>query len=124
MTDISDIRNIAVIGAGVQGHKIAQVALMAGFEKVFLNSRTMQSINRAVKNIINSKSVGLKVLEAKGLLKEGESAKSLSDKLVKEIDLKKAVEGADFVIEAVPEIMKLKQEIFKKMGEFSPDQTI
>ncbi len=124
MNDISDIRNIAVIGAGVQGHKIAQVALLAGFEKVILNSRTMQSIDRAVENIINSKSVGLKVLEAKGLLKEGESAKSLSDKLVKEIDLKKAVESVDFVIEAVPEILKLKQEIFKKMGEFSPDHTI
>ncbi len=124
MTDISDIRNIAVIGAGVQGHKIAQVVLMAGFEKVILNSRTMQSIDKAVEKIINSKSVGLKVLEAKGLLKEGESAESLLDKLVKELDLKKTVEGADFVIEAVPEILKLKQEIFKKLGEFSPDHTI
>ncbi len=124
MVDISDIRNIAVIGAGVQGHKIAQVALMAGFDKVILNSRTMQSIERAVDQIINSKSVGLKLLESKGLLKEDQTTEILMSKLVKETDLKKAVQDADFVIEAVPEILKLKQEIFKKMGEFSPDETI
>ena len=124
MVDISNIRNVAVIGAGVQGNKIAQVALMAGFDKVILNSRTMQSIERAVEQIINSKSVGLKVLESKGLLKEDQTTETLLSKLVKEVDLRKAVEDADFVIECVPEIMKLKQEIFKKMGEFSPDHTI
>ena len=124
MVDINNIRNIAVIGAGVQGHKIAQIALMAGFEKVILNSRTMQSIERAVDQIINSKSVGLKVLESKGHLQEGQTTENLLKNLIKQADLKKAVEDADFVIEAVPEIMKLKQEIFKKMGEFSPDHAI
>ncbi|MCK4369557.1 MAG: 3-hydroxyacyl-CoA dehydrogenase family protein, partial [Candidatus Lokiarchaeota archaeon] len=124
MVDISNIKNVAVIGAGVQGHKIAQVALMAGFDKVILNSRTTQSIERAVEQIINSKSVGLKVLESKGHLKENQTTETLLSKLVKEVDLRKAVEDADFVIECVPEILKLKQEIFKKMGEFSPDHTI
>ncbi|MFX1451877.1 MAG: 3-hydroxyacyl-CoA dehydrogenase family protein [Promethearchaeota archaeon] len=124
MVDISNVRNVTVIGAGVQGHKIAQVALMAGFDKVFLNSRTIQSIEKAVNQIINSKSHGLKVLESKGFLKEGQTTESLISRLVKEPDLKNAVKETDFVIEAVPEILELKQNIFRKMGEFSPEHTI
>ena len=124
MADISNINNISIIGAGVQGHSIAQVALMTGFEKVMLYNRSLKTIERAVDQIINSGSHGLKLLESKGLLNEGETTDTLINRLTKETDLKKTVENADFVIEAVPEIMKLKQEIFKKLDECCPDHTI
>ena len=37
MVDISNIKTFAVIGAGIMGREIAQVSLIAGFEKVILN---------------------------------------------------------------------------------------
>ncbi len=120
MFDISNIKTFTVIGAGTMGREIAQVALMAGFEKVILNDIEKDVMNRAEEYIIN----GLKRLEAKNKLGEGVSTKMILAKLVKETDLIKAVSNADFVIEAVPEIMKIKQEVFEKLGKFSPEHTI
>ena len=51
MVDMSNINTFAVIGAGTMGHEIAQVALMAGFEKVILNDLTEEVINEAVNKI-------------------------------------------------------------------------
>ena len=53
MVDISHIRNIAVIGAGVQGHSVTQAALMAGFEKVILNDINLELIEKAANQIEN-----------------------------------------------------------------------
>ena len=39
MVNVSNIKSIAVVGAGTMGREIAQDALMAGFEMVFLYSR-------------------------------------------------------------------------------------
>jgi len=120
----NSINNITIIGAGMQEHKLAQTALIAGFNKVFLYSRTKQSIERAVDKIINSKSEGLKVLESKNLLEKGSTTQLLLSRLVKEPNLRNAVKDTEFIIEAVPEIMTLKQKIFKKMSEYCPNHTI
>ena len=124
LVDISHIKNIAVIGSGVQGHSIAQVALMAGFNKVFLQDISFDLINKAAHQIENDENYGLRILESKGILGEGITADTLLRNLVKEVDLEKAVSEADFVIECVPEIMKIKQETFEKLGKYAPDRTV
>lgn len=124
MVDISHIKNIAVIGAGVQGHSVTQAALMAGFEKVILNDINLELIDRAANQIENDEAYGLKMLESKGQLGEGITSDILMRNLYKEIDLSKAVSNADFIIECVPEIMKIKQEVFKKLGKYAPEHTI
>ena len=63
MQDISYVKNITIIGTGIQGHAIAQVALMAGFSKVILNDLSIELINKAVDRIVNDPRTGLKVLE-------------------------------------------------------------
>jgi len=124
MGDISDIKNITVVGAGVMGKPIAQVALMAGFEKVVLNDTNMKILEKAAYEIENGETTildmfaeghSLKELEAKGQLGKGLACKMLMNRLHKEVDLRKAVVDADFVIEAVPEVMEIKQEVFKKL---------
>lgn len=121
MVDITNIKTLAVIGAGTMGREIAQVALMSGiFEKVVLNDINLEVLEKAKKFIEN----GLKKLEGKGKLMPGTSATDLMNDLVKENDLKRAISDADFIIEAVPEIMELKQDLFKKLGEHSPGQAI
>ncbi|MBY9015593.1 MAG: hypothetical protein KGD68_07880 [Candidatus Lokiarchaeota archaeon] len=48
----------------------------------------------------------------------------LVKRLVKEVNLQNAVENVDFVIEAVPEIMNIKKEVFRKLGQYCPEHTI
>jgi len=40
------------------------------------------------------------------------------------VSLKEAVEGADFIIEAVPEKLKLKQQVFKEIDGYAPAHAI
>jgi len=102
------------------GHEIAQVALMGGFKTVILNDLTEEIINKAAIKIKNS----LERLESKGKLNEGYTATNLMDNLVKEVNLEKALSRADFVIEAIPEVMTLKKMLFEKLGKFAPKHAI
>ena len=120
MADISNIKNFVVVGAGFMGSSIAHLALLAGFEKVVLNDVKMEFLNKA-ENLIKD---ALKTCESIEKLSEGVSADILIGRLVKELDLAKAVVDADFVIEAVPEVMEIKQEIFKKLGKYAPAHAI
>ncbi len=117
---MNDINKIAVIGAGVMGREIAQVALMAGYEKVFLYSRTMETINKAKIFIEN----GLIKMKSKNLMDDNATPDLLMKNLILVRDIEKTVENADFIIESVPEIMELKQEIFNKLGKYSPEHAI
>ncbi|MFW9876953.1 MAG: 3-hydroxyacyl-CoA dehydrogenase NAD-binding domain-containing protein [Candidatus Thorarchaeota archaeon] len=120
MVDMGEINSIAIIGAGTMGHEIAQVALMGGFKHVILNDLNVSILNKAVNKIES----GLKKLEGKGKLKEGYNATSLMKNLETEINLKKSVSHTDFIIEAIPEIMELKQDLFNKLGRFAPENTV
>jgi len=124
LVDISNIKNIAVIGAGVQGHSVAQVALMAGFDKVFLNDINMELIEKAANQIKNDETYGLKTLESNGQLGEGLTADALMRNLYKDVDLAKTAADADLVIECAPEIMKIKQEVFEILGKYAPEHAI
>ena len=124
VSKIDHVNNVAVIGAGVQGHSIAQIALMAGFKKVFLNDISLDMIEKAANQIENDKNYGLRFLESNGKLEDGITADALMKNLYKEVDLSKAVAEADLVIECVPEIMRIKQEIFEKLGKYTPEHTI
>jgi len=122
--NISDIKNIAIIGTGIQGHAIAQVALMAGFSRVILNDLSMELIDKAVDRIVNDPLTGLEVLEKEGQLDDNLTSEILVKRLVKEVSLQNAVENADFVIEAVPEVMNVKKEVFRKLNQYCPEHTI
>ena len=102
------------------GREIAQVYLMAGFEKVILNDISQKVLENATIYIAN----GLKKIEGKGKLSQGINTNLLMSKLIKELDLIKAVENADFIVEAIPEKMDLKQDLFKKLGEFAPEHAV
>ena len=120
MVNIDWFKEFAVIGAGTMGREIAQVALMAGFEKVVLYSRSQQTLDKALKFIEN----GLQKMELKGKLNEDATTNLLKKNLFLVRDVEKAVENADIVIESVPEIMDLKQEIFNKLGKYAPKHAI
>lgn len=120
MIDITNINNIAVIGAGTMGREIAQVALMAGFEKVTLNDISQNVLDNA-RNYIEG---GLRKIEGKGKLKNSLTTATLMNRLKFEVDIEMAVKDADFIIEAIPEKMELKQDLFEKLSDLSPSHSI
>ena len=62
--------------------------------------------------------------KAVGVMADGCNADDIMGRLVCEADFQSAVSNADFVIEAVPEILSVKQEIFRKLGEYTQSHTV
>ncbi|MHA1594047.1 MAG: 3-hydroxyacyl-CoA dehydrogenase [Candidatus Baldrarchaeia archaeon] len=115
---VEDIKTIAVLGAGVMGHGIAQVCAMAGYE-VYMRDIKQEFLDNAMQKI--KWSLG-KFVEKKKITED--AAKQTLDRLHTTIDLKEAVSNADFVIEAVPEKLDLKKQVFKEVDELSPSHAI
>ncbi|MCJ7634193.1 3-hydroxyacyl-CoA dehydrogenase family protein, partial [Candidatus Bathyarchaeota archaeon] len=113
-----EIKKIAVIGAGAMGHGIAQLAAMAGFD-VTMRDISEEFLAGGMKNI--RWSIGK--LIAKGRISPAEADNTLK-RIRTLVPLKEAVENADFVIEAIPEILKLKQQIFKEIDSYAPAHAI
>jgi len=113
-----EIKKIAVLGAGAMGHGIAQVAAMAGFQ---VNMRDIKEefLAGGMERIKWS----LGKLAQKGRITE-DDAKKTADRIKTFVPLKEAVKGVDYVIEAAPEILKLKLEIFKEIDEYAPKHAI
>ena len=119
MVDISNIKNIAVVGAGVMGYGIAQVALMAGYNVTLVDIK-----DDIVNNGLAKIEEGLKKVEAKGKLGEGLSVSNIMARCKKSIDLTSAVKGVDFVFEAVVEKIEIKKKVCKIIMEKSPPHCI
>lgn len=121
MVNIDGIKIFAVIGAGTMGREIAQVALLSGlFEKVIINDISKEVLEKAEKFIEQ----GIKKIENKGKLNQEKSSEDLMNLLEKETNLAKSIENADFIVEAIPEVMELKQDLFQQLGNLAPPHTI
>ena len=113
-----EIRKIAVMGAGAMGHGIAQVAAMSRFE-VIMRDISEEFLERGMKNIQWS----INKFVEKGKLKPEEAEETLK-RIKTTVSLEEAVKEADFVIEAVPEDLNLKQQVFREMDAHAPSHTI
>ncbi len=114
-----DVKNIVIIGAGLMGHNAGQIFLMGGYNVTLVDIK-----DEFVDNGVAKIDEGLKKLEAKGKLGEGVSAATLMGKLKKSIDTASAVKDADFVLEAVVELMDIKKQVFKTCDENAPAHCI
>lgn len=113
-----NIDKVAVIGAGVMGHGIAQTAAMAGLQ-VYLYDREEAFLNKAMEKIEQSLA---KLLEKKKISQEVyETSKQL---LRPTSDLSTAVRDVQFAFEAVPEVLSVKQDVFKQLEELTDKDTI
>lgn len=105
---------VAVIGAGIMGNGIAQVAAMAGHE-VTLNDIDEAAIERGFAAIERSLA---RFLKSERL--SAADADAVRARLARQVDLGTAVTGADVVIEAVSERLELKWEIFETVIAHAP----
>lgn len=113
-----EIKKIAVLGAGAMGHGIAQLAAINGYD-VALRDISEEMVQEGVKKI--RWSVG-KFIE-KGKISPPEAEKALK-RITSTVSLKEAVENADFVVEAIPEKLGLKQQVFKEIDSYAPPHAI
>ena len=115
---LDDIRNIAVIGAGIMGHGIAQSFLMGGYPVQLYDIR--EDILETAKSHIKK---NLETFSDAGLIREAEVGPALG-RLSGASDLKTAVTESDFVIEAAPENLDLKQGLFAQLEGLCRPETI
>lgn len=115
---IKKINNIAVIGAGLMGHGIAQEFACAGYQ-VFLQDINDDLLRKAIEQI----SKNLQLLANNDIIKEMSIPDSLQ-LIQTTTELGTAVETADYVVEAVTENLPLKQQIFEKLDNLCQPHTI
>lgn len=101
---------LAVIGAGLMGSGIAQVAAQAGWQ-VTLRDLDEAATGRAVAGIRRS----LEKFAAKGLIGADDVSAALA-RITTTTELAAAAE-ADFVVEAVFEQLEVKQEVFRALDK-------
>jgi 3-hydroxybutyryl-CoA dehydrogenase len=113
------IRKIAVLGAGLMGHGIVQVASQVGKYEVSMRDIDQKFIEGGMKMIRESLQRFLK----KNQITEQE-VNSVLARIHPTIDIKEAVSDADLVIEAVPENAELKKAMFREVDSLAPPHTM
>ncbi|MBP2649204.1 MAG: hbd5 [Firmicutes bacterium] len=111
------IKTIGVIGAGMMGGGIAQVAAMSGYN-VILRDIDMKYLDKAVANM--DKFMARSVEKGKMT----EEARQATLKRITKTTALEDLAPADFVIEAVLEIIDLKKEIFQGLNKVCGPNTI
>ncbi len=110
-------RTVAVVGSGLMGSGIAQVAATAGWQ-VILRDVTDDALARGTTGIRRS----LETFARKGKLPEG-GVEGILERITTTTDLG-AVAKAGIVVEAVFERLDVKREVFAELDRICPDGTI
>jgi 3-hydroxybutyryl-CoA dehydrogenase len=111
-------QRVAVIGSGLMGHGIAQIFAARGF-KVSLTDLDEDILAKAVRSI----RANLTLLAENGIGTNDEIDRAMG-RIRTTVDFNEAAKGANLVIEAVAEKLDLKQELFRKLDEICPSDTI
>lgn len=112
------IERVAVVGAGLMGSGIAQAVATAGLPvTLFDNDRTqLERAMAGVKRLLD------RAVE-KGKL-PAEEAAAIHARIVPTASLATAVGETDLVIEAVPERLDLKKQVFAELARLAPERAI
>jgi 3-hydroxybutyryl-CoA dehydrogenase len=114
---MSELKRVGVIGAGTMGHGIAQVSAQAGFE-VVLYDVTKAAADAGRAKVEKTLGVGV---EKQKVTPEARDA-ALSK--LSTTDTLEALKGCQLVVEAAPEKLALKQELFKQLSALCAPETI
>lgn len=114
----SRIERVAVLGAGVMGHGIAQAAAMAG-HRVTLHDPDAAAADHGLARIRANLDKGVSL----GKVSEEARAGAL-DRIALELSLAGACKRADLVVEAAPERMELKRSLFRDVEAAAPPSAL
>jgi len=113
------IKKVAIIGSGVMGSGIAQSFAVSGY-LVTINDIKEELLYHAQNRI----SENLSLLIEEGALTDREKQGALAN-ITYSVDLEGAVRDADFIIEAIPEVIELKLNLYQQLEEIiKPDAIV
>ena len=118
MFDMEPIRNVCIVGAGFMGSQIGLQCSSHGFP-VRLYDVSGEALDGAMQTV--EEELGRWVEERKITTEEKEA---FIGRIHPTLNIGEAASGADLVIEAVYEDVEIKKEVFKKLDQASPTQTI
>ncbi|HEY7788930.1 MAG TPA: 3-hydroxyacyl-CoA dehydrogenase NAD-binding domain-containing protein [Vicinamibacterales bacterium] len=112
------IKTLSVIGAGIMGHGIAHAAIVAGYDTTLYDPAEAALVKgrSQIEGIVNK---GIEL----GKVTTAEGGKALA-RLTTTEDLKSAVGGADFIVEAAPERIDLKLRLLAEIEKFAPASAV
>jgi 3-hydroxybutyryl-CoA dehydrogenase len=112
------IRQISILGTGTMGRGIAYLSAVAGYDTVLydVEQGALDAAKAAIDSILR------KGVE-KGKITEVAAAEAIA-RIQLVPDLEPAVSGADLIVEAVPESLELKVELFAQADLFCGPDTI
>lgn len=109
---------VSVLGAGTMGSGIAQVAAMAGHQ-VRIRDIEQEYVTKGLERIEENLAGGVERDKF-----SRETADETLDRITGSTEPADALEGANLVIEAVPEDLELKKEMFRLIESHVAEQTI
>ncbi|WAA12613.1 3-hydroxyacyl-CoA dehydrogenase [Fervidibacillus halotolerans] len=113
-----NFKNITVAGSGVLGSQIAYQTAFSGFDVTVydVTDEALEQNKKRYETLMKRYQEDLHATE--------EEVKEAYERLSFSSDLKEAVKNADLVIEAIPEVVKIKTEFYSQLGKVAPEHTI
>jgi 3-hydroxybutyryl-CoA dehydrogenase len=115
---INDIKNICVVGAGNMGHQISLLCAIHGYKTTCTD--VIPDILKKAEKFADTYLPGR--VEKGKLTKE--QAEAAHKNIAFTLDLKEAAKDADYVIEAVVEVLDVKRKIFADLDRLTPAHAI
>lgn len=115
---MTNIEKVTVLGSGIMGHGIAQSFLMGKCQVQLYDSE--ESVLEIARTQIEK---NMNLFREAGLM-TAENIDASQDRLSTTIELEKAVSESNFIIEAVPENLELKQDLFQQVESFCKESAI
>ena len=115
---LEDLKTAALIGAGTMGAGISICFAQAGF-KVMLQDVSQEQLDKAIDRITKSQDV----LIRESILSVEEAAQA-RERIITTSSLEQALNGVQFVLEAVPEVLDLKLKVFGQIEGLCSDEVI
>jgi len=113
-----EVKKIAVLGAGIMGAGIAQIAAQVGLQ---VNMEDIDS--KFVEKGINTVKQSLGRFVSKGKITQADADAALA-RIKGTTDLLDSVKDVDIVIEAIPENLALKKETYARIDKICPEKVI
>lgn len=115
---IDEVRNICVVGAGNMGHQISLLCAIHGYKTTCTDISEEQ-----LKKAEEFADTYLPGRVKKGRMTE-EQARRARENISFTKDLKEAVKDADYVIEAVVEVLDIKRKVFAELDRLAPPHAV
>ncbi|MFS0781273.1 3-hydroxyacyl-CoA dehydrogenase [Bacillus sp. 1P06AnD] len=113
-----EFKHVTIAGSGVLGSQIAFQTAFKGFNV------TIYDINEGAIEKAKERITGLEKTYAAYFKNEQEAVQTAPSRIQYASDLAVAVKQADLVIEAIPEVEKIKQDFYKELAKVAPAHTI